>query len=645
MRNLPSDYQSYIHTSRYARWREEDGRRETWPETVERYITFFINKFDDLEIKDALQECYTSILNLDVMPSMRALMTAGEALERDNIAGYNCSYVAVDNPRVFDEVMYVLMCGTGVGFSVEREDVAKLPIVAEEFHVSGTTIRVKDSRIGWASSYRELISLLYSGQIPQWDLSSLRPAGARLKTFGGRSSGPEPLNQLFHFTVDLFKKAAGRKLNSLEVHDLVCKIADIVVVGGVRRSALISLSNLTDDRLRNAKGAGWYYQDEKGVWKSDNPQRSLANNSVAYTEKPDLATFLKEWTSLYESRSGERGLFNRVAATKQAKSNGRRKVDGHNFGTNPCGEIILRSMGLCNLSEVVVRSSDTFETLKRKVKLATIIGTLQSTLTDFRYVRSTWKRNAEEERLLGVSLTGIMDHPILSGKDRPDGDTELPKILEVLRDEAIQTNKEWAERLGINASVAITTIKPSGTVSQLVDSSSGIHPRYSRYYVRTVRGDQKDPLCQFLKGQGVPCEPSADKPNDVYVFSFPRKSPDESVLREELTALQQLEHYLVYKKHWCEHNPSITVYVREDEWLEVGTWVYKHFNDLGGVSFLPYDDHVYQQAPYQPCNEVTYEKLLSEMPEIDWEKFNSYETEDNVMIQPELACSAGNCEI
>jgi len=627
-----NDYQRYIAASRYARWREDDNRRETWEETVDRLINFWKGRFPNLDVYDELRD---AVVNMEVMPSMRSLMSAGPALERDEIAGYNCSFVAVDNPRAFDEIMYILMCGTGVGFSVERQEIAQLPVVAEEFHDSDTVIRVRDSRLGWASALRELISMLYSGRIPKYDVSAIRPHGSRLRTFGGRASGPEPLVDLFNFAITVFRRAAGRKLNSVEVHDIVCKIADIVVVGGVRRSALISLSNLTDERMRNAKN---------GQWWEDNGQRALANNSVAYTEKPDIGIFMREWHSLYESKSGERGIFNRVAAVKQAKKFGRRDYEGYDYGTNPCGEIILRSMGLCNLSEVVVRSDDTFDSLRRKVRLATILGTLQSTLTNFRYLRSGWKKNAEEERLLGVSLTGIMDNKFLSHSEEfKDGALSLAGALEILRDEAIAVNKEWAGRLGVSPSVAITTVKPSGTVSQLVDSSSGIHPRYSPYYIRTVRADNKDPLAQFLKDQGVPNEPDVTKPERVTVFSFPMKAPEGAVLRNDMTAIQQLEHYLIYQKHWCEHNPSITVYVREHEWLEVGAWVYKHFDELGGVSFLPHSDHSYKQAPYQEIDEATYKKLLAEMPAIKWEEF--IEVEDTLENTKELACVAGVCEI
>lgn len=628
LHQIQSDYENYIALSRYARWTEESSSRETWPETVARYCNFFRSKYGD---QFPYQEMYEAILRKEVMPSMRALMTAGDALERDNVAGYNCSYVAIDNVRAFDEILYILMCGTGVGFSVERQYIGKLPVIPDDLYESDTILVVKDSRIGWASSFRELLSLLYSGRIPKWDLSKLRPAGARLKTFGGRSSGPKPLDDLFNFTVGLFSKARGRRLNSIECHDLVCKIADIVVVGGVRRSALISLSNLTDERMRNAKNGAW--------WES-NVQRALANNSVSYTEKPDVGIFMKEWQSLYESKSGERGIFNRVSAIKQAVTGGRRTVEGIDFGTNPCGEIILRSCGLCNLTEVVVRENDTFEELKRKVALATILGTFQSTLTDFRYIRPIWKRNADEERLLGVSLTGIMDHPHLNGTNNFD---ELKKTLEELRDYAISVNNNWALSLGISPSVAITTVKPSGTVSQLVGSASGIHPRHSRWYIRAVRADRKDPLAEFLKQQGVPNEPDITKPDSVDVFYFPIESPSNAVFRSEKTACEQLEHYLIFKKYWCEHNPSITVYVREHEWLEVGAWVYKHFDEIGGVSFLPYSDHVYKQAPYQEIDEATYNKLASEFPVIHWEEFKEYE--DTTTSAKELACVAGYCEV
>lgn len=627
-----NDLQYYVYKSRYARWLPELGRREHWNETVARYCNFWKGRFGDVFPYD---EVYNAIHNMEVMPSMRALMTAGEALERDNIAGYNCSYIPVLDQKCFDEIMYILMNGTGVGFSVERQYINKLPEVPEKIYDSETTIVVADSKQGWASALRQLISLLYSGQAPRWDLSRIRPAGARLRTFGGRASGPDPLADLFRFTVSLFRQAVGRKLNSLECHDLVCKIAQIVVVGGVRRSALISLSNLTDERMRNAKNGAW--------WESSG-HRALANNSVAYTETPDVGIFLKEWHALYESKSGERGVFNRVSAKRQAESTGRRNVDWE-FGTNPCGEIILRPFGFCNLTEVVVRSTDTIDTLKHKVKIASILGTFQSTLTDFRYIRKQWKVNAEEERLLGVSLTGIMDHPILNGTTDDHSGRLLAITLGDMKNEAIATNKEWAHRLGINESAAITTVKPSGTVSQLVDSASGIHPRHNHYYVRTVRADVKDPLAVFLKEKGVPCEVDVTNSSN-YVFSFPCRAPTGSITRGDRSAIEQLEHYLLFKRHWCEHNPSITVYVKEHEWFDVGAWVYKHMDDIGGVSFLPHSEHVYQQAPYQDISQEQFDKLSAGFPNIDWESFDAYELkEDTTNGAQEYACTSGACEI
>lgn len=616
--------------SRYSRWNDEHQRRETWEETVQRYISFWQGRFPIFPADDVREAIY----NLKVMPSMRALMTAGPALDRDEIAGFNCSYLPIDHPRSFDEVMYILLCGTGVGFSVEQQYIKQLPEIAEEFHETNSILVVPDSKIGWSSTFRELISFLYSGRLAKWDLTRLRPAGAPLKTFGGRSSGPEPLRALFEFTTELFKRARGRRLTTLEAHDLVCKIADIVVVGGVRRSALISLSDLSDERLRSAKSGAWYL---------DNVQRSLANNSAVYLEKPDVGTFLREWKALYDSKSGERGIFSRVSTQRKASENGRREYDGIEFGTNPCGEIILRPYGLCNLSEVVVRPDDSYETLKQKVEIATIIGTFQSTLTNFRYVRPVWRRNAEEERLLGVSFTGIMDHEVLS---KPCNlDVLLETWLTELREHAIEVNKKWAEKLGISPSVAITTVKPSGTVSQLVDSASGIHPRQFRYYLRTVRNDKKDPISTFLKEQGIYCEDDVTNPESNTVFYFPQKAPEESVTTDEIGAIEQLEHYLLFRTYWCEHNPSITVYVRETEWLDVGAFVFKYFDSLGGVSFLPLDDHVYKQAPYQKITAKEYEEWKAKTPEINWDRLREYETENSTTIRHDLACSAGFCEL
>ena len=633
--HLPTEYQEFIHLSRYSRWLPEKGRRETWSETVGRYFDFFTEhlqeqnefKLDDVSRK-RLEE---AVLSQKVMPSMRCLMTAGEALKRENVAGYNCSYVAVDSTRAFDEILYILMNGTGVGFSVERQDVMKLPNVADELHPTDTTIVVPDSKLGWAKSLKELIHLLYSGQIPSWDLSKVRPAGAPLKTFAGRASGPEPLDQLFRFAINIFKNASGRKLTSLECHDLVCKIAEIVVVGGVRRSALISLSNLSDDRMRVAKS---------GQWWEDNGQRALANNSACYTEKPEIGIFMDEWKSLYDSKSGERGIFNRQSAKEQAGRNGRRDNDW-DFGTNPCSEIILRSKQFCNLSEVVIRATDDMKTLKEKVKFATILGTFQSTLVNFKYLTRDWAKNTEEERLLGVSLTGIMDNTLTNGKE-----PGLDKRLDELRKVAIATNAEWADKIGINQSVSITCVKPSGTVSQLVDSASGIHARHNPYYIRTVRADKKDPLAMYMRDAGFPCEDDVMKPDHTYVFSFPMKAPENAVMRQDMTAIEQLELWLVYQKHWCEHKPSVTISVKEDEWFEVGAWVYKHFDWMSGVSFLPYSEHVYKQAPYQDCDSVVYQRELDKMPKnIDWTKLSAYETTDMTEGAQELACVAGGCEI
>lgn len=621
-------YSEFIFKSRYARWLEKEGRRENWNETVDRYIEFFSDR-----LGDSKEEIREAIVAMEVVPSMRCLMTAGPALARDNVAGYNCSYVAVDHPHVFDEIMYVLMCGTGVGFSVEREYVERLPTVAESHHSTDTTIIVPDSRLGWASSFRELINLLYSGRLPKWDLSRIRPGGAKLKTFGGRASGPAPLEDLFNFCTGVFRAAAGRRLTSLECHDIVCKTAEIVVVGGVRRSALLSLSNLTDDRMRKAKSGQWW--EREGY-------RALANNSACYTSTPDVGAFLHEWTSLYESKSGERGIFSRGASQRQAARNGRRDPE-FSFGTNPCSEIILRSKQFCNLSEVVVRAEDGFEDLKRKVRLATILGTVQSTLTDFRYLSKEWKRNTEEERLLGVSLTGIMDHPVLNGSF--NSEHRVISWLKELRDVAISTNAEWADRLGIPRSTAITCVKPSGTVSQRVDSSSGIHARHNDYYIRTVRCDAKDPMAQFLVAQGFPAEEDVTNKHNL-VFSFPIKAPDGAVLRNDRTAVQQLELWKVYQEHWCEHKPSITVSVRDNEWIDVAAWVYSNFDSLCGVSFLPNADHIYKQAPYQDITKEEYEVWMQRMPvSVDWGKLAEFEREDTTTASHEIACSGGQCEL
>ena len=647
--SLPSLYQSFIHLSRYSRWLPDENRRETWPETVGRYFDFFEEHLQEQHnytvSKEERDELEKAVLNLEIMPSMRALMTAGEALKRDNVAGYNCPFASSGRVRAFDEILYILMCGTGVGFSVERDFLNKLPTISEEFEASDTTIVVQDSKMGWAKAYKELTSLLIGGQIPKWDLSKVRPAGARLKTFGGRASGPEPLDDLFRFTVEAYQRAAGRKLTSIECHDIICKIAEIVVVGGVRRSALISLSSLTDERMRDAKHGQWWVSDA---------QRALSNNSVAYKEKPEIGTFMEEWLALYKSKSGERGIFNRDAAKKQTERANEfrssladeyrtfrhREVD-HEFGTNPCSEIILRDKEFCNLTEIVVRGNDTKESLERKVRLATILGTWQSTLTNFKYLSSEWERNCKEERLLGVSMTGIMDCELTNGKKG-----NLEKLLTGLKTQAIVQNKITAKSIGINESVAITCVKPSGTVSQLVDAASGIHARHNPYYIRTVRADVKDPLCVFMKEKGFPCEPDVMKPEHTMVFSFPMKTPKKAVFRTDMTAMEQLDLWLQYQRFWCEHKPSVTISVKEHEWMEVGAWVWEHFDEVSGVSFLPFSDHTYKQAPYQDCTEEEYKELLKALPtDINWAELGDYEKEDNTAGTQTFACSGNSYEV
>lgn len=620
-------YQQYIHKSRYARYMDAEKRREEWEETINRYVSFFTerNQIDDT----MAEELYNAIYDQKVMPSMRCMMAAGTALKRDNVAAFNCSYLPIDSPRSFDELMYILMCGTGVGFSVERDYVNQLPVIADSFHDTKSTIVVSDSKVGWASAFRELISLLYAGKVPKCDLTKVRAAGARLKTFGGRASGPQPLADLFNFSVDLFKGAAGRKLTSLECHDLVCKIADIVVVGGVRRSALISLSNVTDNRMANAKNGEWY---------NTNGQRALANNSAVYSEKPDFDTYSSEMKRLYDSKSGERGIFSRIAAQKIAARNGRRDATSQ-FGTNPCSEIILRPYQFCNLSEVIVRADDTLQTLKEKVRVATILGTLQATLTDFRYLRNIWKKNTEEEALLGVSMTGIMDCKLTNGST---GEAALGKLLSTLRGIAVETNKHWAEALGINQSVAITCVKPSGTVSQLTDSASGIHPRFSEYYIRTVRADKKDPLATAMIEAGFSHEEDVMN-NSNWVFAFPQKAPEKAITVESMGAMEQLRLWKTYQDHWCEHKPSMTCYYNDDNFFAVCQWIWENFDSVSGISFLPEAEHVYKQAPYQKIDKVTYQKLLKEMPkQFEWD---IEETEDNTEGMQTLACVAGVCEI
>jgi len=644
---LPTIYQEYIHLSRYARWDYDLGRRETWDETVGRYFNFFtewLEEKNDYKLENGERiELENAVKELKVMPSMRCLMTAGPALEKENVAGYNCAYIKVDSPRSFDEILYVLMNGTGVGFSVEQEHTNQLPVVPDELYDTDTVVVVADSKLGWAKAFKELVSLLYGGLIPKWDVSKVREAGAPLKTFGGRASGPAPLVDLFKFTINTFKSSLGRKLHPVECHDIVCKTAEIVVVGGVRRSALISLSNLNDREMRFAK---------HGEWHTHNVQRALSNNSVNYKEKPDVGTFMREWLSLYDSKSGERGIYNGMSAKKTVEQlnerykdeDGKfitRRIAREDFGTNPCSEIILRSREFCNLSECVIRREDTSESLKEKVRIATILGTFQSTLTEYKYLSREWKRNCDEERLLGVSLTGIMDNPLTNGSKKG-----LDKLLEELRTVAYETNKEWADKLGIPVSAAITCVKPSGTVSQLVDSASGIHARHNPYYIRTVRADNKDPLCKLMKNVGFPNEVDVTKPEHTTVFSFPFKTPKGAVCRMDMTALEQLELWKVYAESWCEHKPSVTISVKEDEWVEVAAWVYDHFDSISGISFLPFSEHVYRQAPYQDCTEEEYKEALKTMPKnVDWAELSKYESQDYTIASQELACTAGGCEI
>jgi ribonucleoside-diphosphate reductase alpha chain len=632
---LPSLYQDFIHLSRYARWLDDAKRRESWEETVGRYLDFMCDVQCKGKVpKEHKEELRKALLHLEVMPSMRCMMTAGKALEIDNVAGFNCSYVSIEDIASFSEILYILMCGTGVGFSVERQFIAALPIIADKLRPSRTVIKVEDSRLGWADAYRELISMLYQGRIPEWDVSEVRPAGARLKTFVGRASGPEPLVDLFRFTIETFEGAAARRLNSIECHDLCCKIGEVVVSGGVRRSALISLSNPSDDRMRYAKS---------GNWNEVTPWRQMSNNSACYTEKPGMDVFIREWLSLYESKSGERGIFNREAAKKLAARYGRREPN-QEFGCNPCSEIILRSSQFCNLSEVIVRPGDGVKELKRKVELATMMGTMQATLTNFRYLRPLWKKNTEEEALLGVSLTGIMDNELTSGRQ---GKKELKEALELLREHAVKTNKEWAGKLGINPSVAITCVKPSGTVSQLVDCASGIHARFSKYFVRRVRADKKDPMAKMMKQVGFPCEDDLYKPEHQWVFSFPMKSPQGAITAGEMGAIDQLELWKMYQQHWCEHKPSCTIYIHENEWMDVGAWVYRNFDVVSGISFLPYSSHGYKQPPYQECTDAEYNKMIEVMPKtVDWSKLKDFEDDDSAVNHKEYACAGnGSCEL
>lgn len=629
-------YRSFISKSRYSKWINEETRRETWEETVDRYVAGMKKKVEQDYSKVISDKTWTkirsAILNHRVMPSMRGLMTAGEALERNELAIFNCSFLAFNAPEAFSELLFILMHGVGGGFSVESKYVSQLPLIPTTLEAIKDTIVVEDSKEGWAQSYKELIEFLYAGQIPAIDITQVRPAGARLKTFGGRASGPQPLIDLFDFTINKFKAAGGRKLTPLETHDIACKIGDVVVVGGVRRSALISLSDLDSYEMAKAKAGAW--------WEKEG-QRSLSNNSAVYEKKPSIGEFLQEWGHLYESKSGERGIYNRQLA--QSDKYSPRRDGSKVVGVNPCAEINLRDMGLCNLSEVIVREDDDLETLLDKVEVATIIGTIQSTFTKFDFLRPEWQENAEEERLLGVSLTGQFGNELLSGKL---GKRALKHTLTEMRKHAISINKKYAKKLGINQSVAITTVKPSGTVSQLTYSSAGMHPWHSEYYLRTVRADIKDPLNKFLTDIGVPSEPDVAKPDSSTVFTFPVKAPENAITRHDISAVEHLDIWLAYKKHWTEHNPSITVSVKDEEWIEVAHWVYQNWDDVGGLSFLPFDEHTYKQAPYQECDETTYKQFYHDTPKvIDWSLLSSYEFEDNTVGTQALACTSGACDL
>lgn len=627
-------YNTFIAKSRYSRYLDDKGRREHWNETVARYFDFMTKHLAEKQsytlTKELRNELEQAVVKLDVVPSMRAIMTAGPALERQNVAAFNCSYLPIDDPKAFDEAMYILLCGTGVGFSVEQQYVKKLPEVPEQLFDSKTTVVVSDSKEGWAKSLRQLLALLYSGEIPKFDVSRVRPAGARLKTFGGRASGPGPLEELYKFCVTKFRGAAGRRLTSLECHDILCKIGEVVVVGGVRRSAMISLSDLSDDKMAHAKAGNWW---------DGQAQRALANNSATYEETPSIGQFMREWSSIYESHSGERGIFNREASQRQAAKNGRRDAT-YDFGTNPCSEIILRPYQFCNLSSCIIRSTDSIDDISNKIRLATILGTFQASLTDFPYLRKIWQKNTEEEALLGVSMTGICDNVLLNNPD----DVDLPARLEKLRDLAVDTNAFYASAIGINQSVAVTAIKPEGTVSQLCSTASGIHPQHSNYYIRRVRADNKDPLTQFMIQAGFVAEPCVMKPESTTVFSFPVEVAEGGLLREDLSAIQHLKLWLIFQRHYCEHKPSVTISVLENEWMDVGAWTFKHFDEITGVSFLPMDGGTYKQAPYEECDEQTYNQLKMLVPEtVDWENFKEYD--DNVEGAQMLSCTAGGCSI
>lgn len=628
MADALTPFQSFIFISRYSRWLPSHNRRESWDECVDRWWNYFTDKVPTLAERPDVKE---AILNLEVLPSMRSLMTAGIALDHDNTCLYNCSYLPIESVDSFAELFVILMNGTGTGYSVERQYTDKLPTVANKIVKNfDKVIVVEDSKEGWGNALKTLFNDLYSGKHPKWDLSKVRPSGARLKTFGGRASGPAPLDNLFKFLVKVFYNAQGRKLSALECHDTCCAIANAVIVGGVRRSAMISLSDLGDREIAMCKSGAWW--EQAGF-------RSYANNSAVYRGKPPMGQFLEEWTSLYNSHSGERGMINRRALQEQAVKWGREK--NCEYGTNPCAEIILKPFEFCNLSTVVVRTDDTAASLKKKVELATIIGTVQSTFVKFPYLRPEWKKNCEEERLLGVSMTGIFDNKLTSGLE---GKPKLVRLLENLRDHATATNLKWAEKLGINPSKSITCVKPEGTTSCLVDSASGLHPRYADYYFRRIRLDKKDPLYNLMKDQGVPCEDDVINPTSTAVFTFAMKAPRGTVTTEDLRALDHLDLWKTYQEHYCHHKPSVTVNYKDSEFLEVGNWLWENFDMATGIAFLPGgDNHTYAQAPFEQIDSATY--AAHPKVKVNFNDLMKYESEDNTEVGKEFACSAGGCQI
>jgi len=621
----------FVYYRSYAKWIEEEGRRETWIETIDRYMDFMKGKLGKMLKESEYEEVREAILKQEAMPSMRLLQFAGPAAEKTNVCAYNCSFVAPSRFEDFGEIIYISMCGTGVGFSVESKNIQSLPQIKNQTGKKLPTFVVPDTKEGWADAFVLGMKTWFSGSDIDFDFSLLRPAGARLKIMGGKSSGPKPLIDLLGFTRERILRRQGRHLRNIDAHDIICKIGECVVSGGVRRSALISLSDLDDQDMRDAKNGQFWINEG---------QRMLSNNSAVYNVKPTETEFLKEWISLMESGSGERGIFNRESLYKTLPK--RRLEKSANFigemGTNPCGEIILRSRQFCNLSEVVARAEDTEEDLLRKIRVATILGTYQSTLTKFGYLSKEWKENCEEERLLGVSVTGQWDSKL----------SRDPKMLAKLRLEAIRVNKIYAKRFGISESTCITAVKPSGTVSQTVDCASGMHPRHAPYYIRRVRISATDSLFKMMKDQGVPYHPEVGQNHDdanTFVLEFPMKAPDDAICKDDISALDQLEHWKVVKVNYTEHNPSVTISVGENEWIQVAHWLYQNWDIVGGLSFLPRSNHVYQLAPYEAIDEKTYKELTSKMPDFDFSKIVTYELRDETEVKKELACVSGVCDI